>query len=780
MAGQIKIMPGNPSTGTDPSVTGQPDPDCLGPIVPKSLTNSTVILSASSPDACWTPGTSQTFCFQTDTFTPDWEYVYYLWLRFPADWTVTNVTVDGTPSCTGGGTWGTFSWGSYISPYEVRIAHSRYQAYSDHCTATYCVTVTTGAGSGDAPVSWYWDGDGYGGAPHHPCSSDVYTPSMATEPCDQAVNPPASIPAGGAWTTVAASAPPAWNGNGYPCSGCTAQNGAAQWVTYLIGDQATIAGFWGYNHATNAWFNPGAAGTPSNRWAPNWAYDPATNRCYLTGGATAPGGGNITQAYMFDPVANSFTALPSFTTARAFHGSWVGTIDGTKYLAIGGGVDASSNVWTSTQCYNLDTMPGAWAAENATMGPYPVGKWGAAYGRLAGPGGSQFWVASGADAGFALSDTAHYFDDADNLWHAAGNTGALVYRTSGTVSGSDFYIVGGSTGGFTPTSGVRKYSGGVWGPAPSMPHARMDLVTGVGANGNIWVVDGYGPGGANYVDYLTACGGCPTITLAPTTLPGGIVGTYYNSGWINASGGTAAYSLAVLSGALPPGIGIHQVSATNFELIGTPTAAGTTTFTLEATDMNGCKGSQEYTVEMVCPTITLSPLPSPILNVPYTQTITATGGTGPYTFALTAGALPTGFNLAADGTVTGTLITLGDYSFTVTATDSLGCTGEQAYSMATFSTFFLDDAGRSKLCVNRLTGEYTWEITTCPGMGTYTGVANILNGGTKIYSKPGAPEYLNCTYDPIRKRASGYFMTAAGDYSRLTDLNTANNIGGCP
>ncbi len=394
---------------------------------------------------------------------------------------------------------------------------------------------------------------------------------------------------------------------------------------------------------------------------------------------------------MFDPVANSFSALPSFTTARAFHGSWVGTIDGTKYLCIGGGVDASSNVWTSTQCYNLDTLPGAWAAENATMGPYPVGKWGAAYGRLAGPGGSQFWVASGADTSFALNDTAHYFDDADNLWHAAGNTGALVYRTSGTVSGSDFYIVGGSTGGFSPTSSVWKHSGATWGPAPSMPHARMDLVTGAEANGSIWVVDGYGTGGANYVDYLTSCGGgCPTITLSPATLP-----------------------LA-------------------------------------------------------------------ILGVPYTQTITATGGTGPYTFAVTAGALPAGFTLSAGDVLAGTLTALGSFSFTVTATDTLGCTGELAYTIGTFSTFFLDDAGRSKLCVNRLTGAYTWEIMVPPGVGVYTGVANILNGGTKIYSQPGAPDYLNCTYDPIRKRASGYFMTAAGDYSRLTDLNTANNLGGCP
>ncbi len=182
-----------------------------------------------------------------------------------------------------------------------------------------------------------------------------------------------------------------------------------------------------------------------------------------------------------------------------------------------------------------------------------------------------------------------------------------------------------------------------------------------------------------------------------------------------------------------------------------------------------------------CSTIYVYPytLPTPTVGVPYTLQFWAYGGTEPYTFAVTAGALPPGLTLAADGTLSGTLLSLGDFSFTVTATDANGCTGEQSYSMATWSAYFLDDQGRSKLCVNRLTGDYIWEITTGPGMGTYTGVANILNGGTKIYSKPGAEDYLNCTYDAIKKRAAGYYITAAGDYSALKDYNTTNNEGGC-
>jgi hypothetical protein len=217
-----------------------------------------------------------------------------------------------------------------------------------------------------------------------------------------------------------------------------------------------------------------------------------------------------------------------------------------------------------------------------------------------------------------------------------------------------------------------------------------------------------------------------------------------------------------------------------------PAGADFTLVVAEVTQDAGCPSGYTLTVDglpctPVCSTINVLPftVPTPTVGVPYTLQFFAYGGTEPYTFAVTAGALPPGLVLAADGTLSGTLTALGDFSFTVTATDALGCTGEQSYSMATWSAYFLDDLGRSKLCVNRLTGDYIWEITTGPGMGTYTGVATILNGGTKIYSKPGAYDYLNCTYDAIKKRAAGYYLTAAGEYSALKDYNTTNNEGGC-
>jgi subtilisin-like proprotein convertase family protein len=95
----------------------------------------------------------------------------------------------------------------------------------------------------------------------------------------------------------------------------------------------------------------------------------------------------------------------------------------------------------------------------------------------------------------------------------------------------------------------------------------------------------------------------------------------------------------------------------------------------------------------VCPTITLSPttLPNGVLNSPYNQVITASGGTGPYTFAVSNGALPQGLNLAADGTLSGTPTQVEVANFTVTATDATLCTGSQSYQITVATCLFCDE-----------------------------------------------------------------------------------------
>lgn len=191
---------------------------------------------------------------------------------------------------------------------------------------------------------------------------------------------------------------------------------------------------------------------------------------------------------------------------------------------------------------------------------------------------------------------------------------------------------------------------------------------------------------------------CPTITVAPATLPAPVAGVPYSQ-TITASGGTAPYSFAVTAGALPPGLTLSVGGL----LSGPPTATGAYTFTVTATDAAGCPGSRIYTFTVTCPTITIAPatLPAATIGVAYNQTITTSGGTAPYTFAVTAGALPPGLTLSSGGLLSGTPTTDGVFNFTITATDSAGCQGSRPYSLGlsipTYAIPTLDSPGLAVL-----------------------------------------------------------------------------------
>lgn len=81
--------------------------------------------------------------------------------------------------------------------------------------------------------------------------------------------------------------------------------------------------------------------------------------------------------------------------------------------------------------------------------------------------------------------------------------------------------------------------------------------------------------------------------------------------------------------------------------------------------------------------ISLSPntLPNGTVGTANSQTITASGGTAPYRFAVTSGSLPPGLTLSQVGVLSGMPTTAGTFSFTVTATDNNNATGSRTYSL---------------------------------------------------------------------------------------------------
>jgi len=89
-----------------------------------------------------------------------------------------------------------------------------------------------------------------------------------------------------------------------------------------------------------------------------------------------------------------------------------------------------------------------------------------------------------------------------------------------------------------------------------------------------------------------------TINLSPTSISNLQVGVA-TSNTITASGGTSPYTFAVTSGSLPPGISLSTTGSTTCLLSGTPTTAGSYSFTITATDANNNKGNQAYSTNVI-------------------------------------------------------------------------------------------------------------------------------------------------------------------------------------
>lgn len=158
----------------------------------------------------------------------------------------------------------------------------------------------------------------------------------------------------------------------------------------------------------------------------------------------------------------------------------------------------------------------------------------------------------------------------------------------------------------------------------------------------------------------------PTIN-GPSTLAA-VTGTPL-SATFTAAGGAAPYSWQIASGALPPGISLNSSTGA---IGGTPTAAGTFAVTVQVTDSASKTAQKSLTITVAAPpvTITTGLIPAATKGVAFGLQLTAMGGKPPYTWAVTAGALPGGLSLVSStGVISGAPAAIGDFGFTVTATD---------------------------------------------------------------------------------------------------------------
>jgi hypothetical protein len=157
-----------------------------------------------------------------------------------------------------------------------------------------------------------------------------------------------------------------------------------------------------------------------------------------------------------------------------------------------------------------------------------------------------------------------------------------------------------------------------------------------------------------------------SLIVTKSTLPNGTIGAPYSQ-TLTASGGTTPYTWSITTGGLPAGLTL--VPGTGV-ISGTPTASGTTTFTATVTDNVLATATRILTIAVSPLLVTTTSLPSGQVGVAYSQTLAASGGTSPYSWAVSGGALPAGLTLSTAGVLSGTPTTAGLSSFSVQVTDA--------------------------------------------------------------------------------------------------------------
>ncbi len=200
----------------------------------------------------------------------------------------------------------------------------------------------------------------------------------------------------------------------------------------------------------------------------------------------------------------------------------------------------------------------------------------------------------------------------------------------------------------------------------------------------------------------------PLVTGASLTAPTGSAYTYT----ISATNSPTSYAIA--SGTLPTGLSLNTTTGV---ISGTPTATGSSSVTVTATNAGGTSSAAtiNFTITVPAPVVTGS-TQSGTVGTAFTYTISATNS--PTSYAQTGGTLPTGLSVdTTTGIISGTPTTVGSYSITVTATNAGGTS-----SAATINFTIVSSACVTQGFSGGTTPPSGWVFANISA--TYTGAGN--------------------------------------------------------
>ena len=278
--------------------------------------------------------------------------------------------------------------------------------------------------------------------------------------------------------------------------------------------------------------------------------------------------------------------------------------------------------------------------------------------------GDNFRVAISNSAGKAMSAVATLKVTSP----PAVTTGSLPEAAAGKVYSTTLQ----ASGGTTPYT---------WSVSTGSLPAGLSLTAGTGviagtpttvgtSSFTVQVKDSANNTGTKALSVVVAAAGqAPTVTTS--SLPGGSVGKGYST-MLQASGGATPYSWSISAGSLPAGLALSSTG----QVSGTPTTAGTASFTVQVKDATNRTGAKALSVAVTTAAslqITTTSLADGQAKSAYSASLAATGGTKPYAWSVSSGSLPAGLTLGSStGQILGTPTASGSFSFAISVKDSSG------------------------------------------------------------------------------------------------------------